>query len=280
MCTISVLCICTRTVLRRLKVHHCISFLPGGLSRSIVGCFLHKYLRTGPEVVHVTLQFWISASSVPFVSTDLCVPWSSSGIPLHPPAYMLVFLSARLCIRIRSLSKSPPPLSWDGVTIRDDRTSLEGPIRFLEDEKGAFLLRYFFNEPRVARTSGGAYRPSTRPRSDEGGGFGKDKNKGLDVQHESPPPRYNSAEFFHLDQWRLDPICSSSAEVVRYFQVHCNEEQRQERPTLYPSESSSTHVGSVVERKIPDEGHVTERQDTSRRLGALRNLMRQHELDY
>ena len=55
---------------------------------------------------------------------------------------------------------------------------------------------------------------------------------------------------------------------------------RSARPTLYPSESSSTLVGSALERKIRDEDPVTERQDTSSRLEALRDLMRQHGLDY
>nr|VWP01223.1 Succinate-semialdehyde dehydrogenase (EC [Ganoderma boninense] len=52
------------------------------------------------------------------------------------------------------------------------------------------------------------------------------------------------------------------------------------RPTLYPSESSSTLVGSALERKIRDEDPVVDRPDTTSRLDSLRNLMRTHDLDY
>ncbi len=55
---------------------------------------------------------------------------------------------------------------------------------------------------------------------------------------------------------------------------------RSARPTLYPSESSSTLVGSALERKIRDEDPIMARQDTSSRLEALRDLMRQHGLDF
>ncbi|KAI0630038.1 Creatinase/aminopeptidase [Trametes polyzona] len=52
------------------------------------------------------------------------------------------------------------------------------------------------------------------------------------------------------------------------------------RPELYPSESSSTLVGSALERKMRDEDPVTERQDTASRIEAIRDHMRQHELTY
>ncbi len=52
------------------------------------------------------------------------------------------------------------------------------------------------------------------------------------------------------------------------------------RPALYPSESSSTLVGSALERKVRDEDPTVEKQDTTSRLEALRDLMRNHNLDY
>ncbi|KAI0746192.1 Creatinase/aminopeptidase [Earliella scabrosa] len=52
------------------------------------------------------------------------------------------------------------------------------------------------------------------------------------------------------------------------------------RPMLYPSESSSTLVGSALDRKIRDEDPTIEKQDTTSRLEALRDLMRNHGLDY
>ncbi|KAI0820086.1 Creatinase/aminopeptidase [Trametes gibbosa] len=55
---------------------------------------------------------------------------------------------------------------------------------------------------------------------------------------------------------------------------------RSGRPTLYPSESSSTLVGSALERKINDLDPVAERQDTGSRIEALRDHMRQHDIAY
>ncbi|KAI0369605.1 Creatinase/aminopeptidase [Pilatotrama ljubarskyi] len=55
---------------------------------------------------------------------------------------------------------------------------------------------------------------------------------------------------------------------------------RSGRPTLYPSESSSTLVGSALERKIRDEDPITERPNTDSRLEALRDHMRNHDLYY
>ena len=52
------------------------------------------------------------------------------------------------------------------------------------------------------------------------------------------------------------------------------------RPALYPSESSSTLVGSALERKIRDEDPIPERPDTTSRLDSLRNHMRAQNLDY
>ncbi|KAI8972165.1 Creatinase/aminopeptidase [Trametes punicea] len=52
------------------------------------------------------------------------------------------------------------------------------------------------------------------------------------------------------------------------------------RPTLYPSESSSTLVGSALERKINDIDPDTVRPDTASRLDALRDHMRQHDIAY
>ena len=52
------------------------------------------------------------------------------------------------------------------------------------------------------------------------------------------------------------------------------------RPTLYPSESASTLVGSALERKVRDDDPISERQDTGSRLEALRDLMRTQQLDY
>ncbi|KAI0737462.1 Creatinase/aminopeptidase [Daedaleopsis nitida] len=52
------------------------------------------------------------------------------------------------------------------------------------------------------------------------------------------------------------------------------------RPMLYPSESSSTLVGSALERKVRDEDPTVGRQDTTSRLEAIRDLMRTHGLDY
>ncbi|CAL1705996.1 unnamed protein product [Somion occarium] len=55
------------------------------------------------------------------------------------------------------------------------------------------------------------------------------------------------------------------------------------RPGLFTSDSSSTLVGSALERKINDANEVDsyrERPDTSERLEALRELMTKDQLDY
>ncbi|KAH9915057.1 Creatinase/aminopeptidase [Epithele typhae] len=52
------------------------------------------------------------------------------------------------------------------------------------------------------------------------------------------------------------------------------------RPTLYPSESSSTLVGSALERKVRDEDPIVQRQDTLPRLDALREEMEKQGLDW
>lgn len=52
------------------------------------------------------------------------------------------------------------------------------------------------------------------------------------------------------------------------------------RPGLYPSDSSSTLVGSALERKVNDVPSVRERLDTGDRLEAIRELMKKHNLDY
>ncbi|KAI1787472.1 Creatinase aminopeptidase [Ganoderma leucocontextum] len=48
---------------------------------------------------------------------------------------------------------------------------------------------------------------------------------------------------------------------------------RSGRPTLYPSESSSTLVGSALERKVRDEDPIAEKLDTRSRLDSLRDLV-------
>ncbi|OBZ70561.1 putative Xaa-Pro aminopeptidase P [Grifola frondosa] len=52
------------------------------------------------------------------------------------------------------------------------------------------------------------------------------------------------------------------------------------RPALYPSESSSTLVGSAYERKRNDVDHIPERIDSGPRLESLRALMEKDSLDY
>lgn len=51
------------------------------------------------------------------------------------------------------------------------------------------------------------------------------------------------------------------------------------RPALYPSESSSTLVGSALERKVNDVD-TFKRFDTTERLDSLRELMKKDSLDY
>ncbi|RPD54446.1 Creatinase/aminopeptidase [Lentinus tigrinus ALCF2SS1-7] len=136
-------------------------------------------------------------------------------------------------------------------------------------------------------------------------------------QHESPPPRYNSPSGMHsratsgskhsrsshsMTQTNYSqangslnrhPSISTNGGSIRYVPPPAPPKRsdtyksnatktsgRSARPTLYPSESSSTLIGSALERKIHDEDPVTERQDTGSRLEALRDLMRQHGLDY
>ena len=168
-------------------------------------------------------------------------------------------------------------------------------------------------------------KPPTSKRWGYGWGLGKkDKSKGMDeknmvdVQHESPPPRYNSPgsemhsratsgskhsrSSHSMSQTNYSqangslnrhPSISTNGGSIRYvpppappkrsdtYKSNATKNSgRSARPTLYPSESSSTLVGSALERKIRDEDPVTERQDTSSRLEALRDLMRQHGLDY
>lgn len=52
------------------------------------------------------------------------------------------------------------------------------------------------------------------------------------------------------------------------------------RPPLYPSESSSTLIGSAYERKVADVDSYQGPPDTTGRLNALRELMSKNELDY
>lgn len=52
------------------------------------------------------------------------------------------------------------------------------------------------------------------------------------------------------------------------------------RPGLHSNESSSTLVGSLLERKINDLDVIPERADTTGRLEALRDLMKKDNLDY
>ena len=52
------------------------------------------------------------------------------------------------------------------------------------------------------------------------------------------------------------------------------------RPTLYPSDSSSTLVGSGLERKMNDVDSYKGPPDTTERLAALRELMVKDNLDY
>ena len=52
------------------------------------------------------------------------------------------------------------------------------------------------------------------------------------------------------------------------------------RPTLYPSDLSSTLVGSGLERKMNDVASYKGLSDTTERLAALRELMVKNNLDY
>ena len=52
------------------------------------------------------------------------------------------------------------------------------------------------------------------------------------------------------------------------------------RPGLHASDSTSTLVGSALERKINDGDSYKERPDTAERLNALRELMKKDNLDY
>ena len=59
-----------------------------------------------------------------------------------------------------------------------------------------------------------------------------------------------------------------------------SDSQRSKRPALYPSDSSSTLVGSALERKINDAAVPFERVDSTERLEELRKLMAKETLDY
>ncbi|KAL6301281.1 Creatinase/aminopeptidase [Sparassis latifolia] len=59
-----------------------------------------------------------------------------------------------------------------------------------------------------------------------------------------------------------------------------NSRDKSRRPRLYPSESSSTLVGSLLERKVNDNDPIPPRLDSTGRLEALRELMRKENLDY
>jgi Xaa-Pro aminopeptidase len=52
------------------------------------------------------------------------------------------------------------------------------------------------------------------------------------------------------------------------------------RPTLLPKDSTSTLVGSALERKMNDGESIKERPDTALRLEELRKLMQKDNLDY
>jgi Xaa-Pro aminopeptidase len=59
-----------------------------------------------------------------------------------------------------------------------------------------------------------------------------------------------------------------------------SDSQRSKRPALYPSDSSSTLVGSALERKIHDAAVPFEKVDSTERLEELRKLMAKETLDY
>ncbi|KAI0697287.1 Creatinase/aminopeptidase [Cytidiella melzeri] len=64
-------------------------------------------------------------------------------------------------------------------------------------------------------------------------------------------------------------------------QSSSNSKQSNGRPTLFPSESSSTLVGSSLQRKIEDvDPRGAAKFDTTERLEALRELMAKHDLEY
>jgi Xaa-Pro aminopeptidase len=52
------------------------------------------------------------------------------------------------------------------------------------------------------------------------------------------------------------------------------------RPALYPSDSTSTLVGSAYERKVNDVETIREKVDTTERLEEIRKLMAKDNLDY
>ncbi|KAL5523413.1 hypothetical protein ACEPAG_7586 [Sanghuangporus baumii] len=54
----------------------------------------------------------------------------------------------------------------------------------------------------------------------------------------------------------------------------------QRRPTMSPTDSQSTLVGSALERKINDVDEIREKVDTTQRLLELRGLMAKENLDY
>ncbi|KAI0338240.1 Creatinase/aminopeptidase [Trametopsis cervina] len=79
---------------------------------------------------------------------------------------------------------------------------------------------------------------------------------------------------------RSDTFRSKSSSASKQSKLS-GQSKFSERPTLYPSESSSTLVGSSLDRKIRDVDPRSQAKfDTTERLDALRELMAKHELEY
>lgn len=67
---------------------------------------------------------------------------------------------------------------------------------------------------------------------------------------------------------------------VRQTAIPGNSRPTAPRPTLFPSDSSSTLVGSALDRKMNDLDSYKGPPDTTERLNAIRELMQKNELDY
>jgi Xaa-Pro aminopeptidase len=68
--------------------------------------------------------------------------------------------------------------------------------------------------------------------------------------------------------------------VSRQVSSRSNVSRSMNRPGLYGNDSSSTLVGSALERKINDVESVREKVDTAPRLDDLRKQMAKDNLDY
>ena len=129
--------------------------------------------------------------------------------------------------------------------------------------------------------------PATPRRSDSkkwGYGWGSGKEKEADKHSASSMVRKDSAgsssSTDSLGGKTPSPVYPDRANVSRQVSSRTNGSRSTVRPGLHGNDSSSTLVGSALDRKINDVESVREKVDTGPRLDDLRKQMVKDNLDY